>query len=51
MKKTIIITIMVDDVELEELSVIQESLDHVFQDYDNKRITMQIQDESIVTRK
>ena len=51
MMKTVIITIMVDDVKLADLDSIQEQLDHLFETFENKRITMQIQDEPIVTRR
>jgi len=42
---------MVDGVELDDLGIIQTDLERVFEDFENKRITMQIQDESIVIRR
>ena len=50
MKKTLIITVMVDGVELSELEHIQEDLESLFIDFDDKRITVQIQDEPLVKR-
>ena len=50
MKKTVIITIMVDDVDLALLEGIQDELDDIFEGFGDKRITMQIQDEPIVRR-
>lgn len=50
MKKTLIISIMVDNVELSELEELQVSIEDVFKNYDDKRITVQIQDEPLVTR-
>ena len=50
MKKTLIITVMVDGVELSELEEIQGKLDEVFDYWPDKRITVQIQDEPLVKR-
>jgi len=50
MKKTLMITIMVDDVELSELEPLQEELDSLFASFDDKRIIVQIQDEPMVKR-
>lgn len=50
MKKTLIITIMVDGVELSHLEGLQTCIEDIFADYDDKRITVQIQDEPMVIR-
>lgn len=50
MSKTLIITIMVDGVEYPEIEGIQEGLDDIFGNYEDKRITIQIQDEPLVQR-
>jgi len=50
MKKTLIISIMVDNVELSELEVIQTSIEHILKEHKDKRITIQIQDEPLVIR-
>lgn len=50
MTKTLIITVMVDGVDLEDLKDIQKEVETVFVGYDDKRITIQIQDEPLVTR-
>ncbi len=48
MKKSLIITVMVDDVQLIDLESIQDKLYEIFDEYENKRITMQLQDEPVV---
>lgn len=50
MKKSIQIYIQVDDVELGDIEAIEDSLEEVFDDYENKRITMTIQDDVLVRR-
>ena len=50
MKKTLMITIMVDDVPLEDLSTLDIELDELFIAYEDKRIIIQIQDEPMVKR-
>ncbi len=44
MKKTIILTVIVDDVELEDLSDLAENINAVFDDYRYKRIDMTLSD-------
>lgn len=48
MEKSIIITIMVDDVELQYLDELLIVLENTFSDYDAKRINITIQDEKMV---
>lgn len=44
MNKNVIITIMVDDVPMEELGNISEQIEEVFKEYPFKRITMNLGD-------
>ncbi len=48
MKKNIQIYISVDDVELSDIEAIQDRLEDVFDEYEDKRIQMTIQDEPLV---
>lgn len=48
MEKTLIVTIMVDSVPLSMLEQIQKDLEISLEDYPDKRITIQIQDEPMV---
>lgn len=50
MKKTLMITIMVDDVPLDDLSNLDNELNVLFIEYEYKRIIIQIQDEPMVKR-
>lgn len=51
MQKSLIITVYVDNVPLEALSDIQEGLETLFEDYEQKRISTQIQDEELVPQR
>ena len=48
MKKTLVISIVLDDVDIEDLQVIQDELDTFFNDYPFKRISITIQAESLI---
>lgn len=48
MKKSVQIYIQVDDVELSDLEKLQDRLEETFEEYENKRITMTLQDEALV---
>lgn len=48
MEKTLQIYITVDDVPLSELEDIEEQLRTIFEEYENKRIQITIQDEPMV---
>ncbi len=48
MKKTVILTVIVDDVDLEDLSDLAENINAVFDDYKWKRIDMSLSDSPMV---
>lgn len=48
MKKSLMITIAVDNVELADLEKIQEKIDEIFDEYEYKRISTNIMDRNIV---
>lgn len=48
MKKSMIITIYTDGVDLQDVESIQEGIESVFEKYADKRITIQIQEERLV---
>lgn len=48
MEKSIIITVMVDDVELTALDKIYEQIENIFEFYESKRINITIQHEKLV---
>ncbi len=48
MKKSLQIYIQVDDVELSDLEALQDRLEETFEQYEDKRITITLQDEVLV---
>lgn len=48
MNKNLAINIMIDDVPLNHLEEIQESIEKILEKYPDKRITVSIQDEPLV---
>jgi hypothetical protein len=50
MKKSIVVTIIVDNVELKDLDELTEAIQTLFEDYENKRINISLQDETLVAR-
>ena len=48
MDKSLIITIYADSVPLSQVETIQQDLETVFEEYESKRITIQIQDQRLV---
>jgi len=44
MKKTIVITIMVDNVDIKDLSALAEAVEEVFEEYSDKRIDINLSD-------
>jgi hypothetical protein len=48
MEKSLVITIYVDGVPLGELEGLQQAIEDALADYNDKRITTQIQDERLV---
>jgi hypothetical protein len=48
MKKTLILTIIIDDINLKELEEVSEKVEDVFKDYKFKRIDMNLSDTSMV---
>lgn len=49
MKKNVIYTVMVNGVELSELENIQDDLEAVFKEYVEKRISVQLTDDRLVS--
>lgn len=48
MKKTIIITVIVDDVEILELSELLEKVEDIFEDYKHKRTDVSLSDSPMI---
>lgn len=48
MNKSIMVTVWVNDYPLGDIEDLQETLENVFEDYDEKRINIQIRDEPVV---
>ena len=51
MKQTILIQVVVDDVELNDLDSILNSIQKVIEKYPDKRITTNIQDEPLIRQR
>lgn len=51
MKKTVVIHIMVDDVELAELEEVIAYIEKGLEKYENKRIDVRMQDNPLVVRR
>jgi hypothetical protein len=49
MEKSIIVTIMVDDVKLSDIETLSEALEKLLEDYEHKRVNLTIQDEKLVS--
>lgn len=49
MNKSIIVTVYADDVPLGVLEAVQEGLELLFEEFKDKRITIQIQDQPLVS--
>ncbi len=50
MEKSVIITIMVDDVKITDLENLLEKVDQLLALYENKRVSVNLQDERLVSR-
>lgn len=48
MNKTIVITIIVDDVDIKNLSELAESVESLFEDYQDKRIDINLSDNPMI---
>lgn len=48
MKKTVVITVMIDDVSLEDVSDIAEAINEVFKEYEHKRVDINLSDTPMV---
>jgi hypothetical protein len=48
MKKTLILTIIIDDIDLQKLEEVSEKVEDVFKDYKFKRIDMNLSDTSMI---
>lgn len=49
MNKSVTITIMIDDVKLSDLEELEQAIEDLVDDYENKRIITTIQDEKLVS--
>lgn len=48
MEKSVVITAMVDHVDLKDLDELIEKLEAVFEDYEDKRINVSLQDQPMI---